>query len=168
MRKIPSVLVALLPWGYLGSILCMFFLDIDAVAEAFHLSTDEFIFAFLALYLALGILLCILYALCKRNDNLFIKLSGALADIGLLCYYIYYWIETVEATNTGAMEAGLGVFLLSLIFIPYVLMRFFTAIACAASCARTARQQMPLHPVLHLIPIADLVSAFIVHKQLHK
>ncbi len=163
MRRIPSILVALLPYGYVVPIALALFFDMDTPGFSAY---DPF--GFLFLYMIFGILLSLIYAFGKHNGNLLIRACALPVDLSALGYFIYKCIEVRIAAANGAFEGELAIFLLGLLLAPYILMRIVTNCATAAACARSTDQKCYLHPLLHLVPIAGLFSAGIVHRKLHK
>ncbi len=158
MRRLLSILLALLPYGYIGGLMCMLLLDIDS---------DAILFGFFQLFLIFSGAIMVLYAVYQKNQsNLWIKLSAIPADAFAIVFTVLKIQENIEAHNGGAMGVGLSIFALIIFLIPYVICRFCTMISCAVVCGKSLNERKILHIILHLIPGADLISAAIVHKRL--
>ncbi len=157
MRKLIFILTMLLPLGFLAANAILFLLWIES--DLAFIATPYLYGLF-----ALGI--SIIYGIFRENRNLYVKLAGLPVDIGIAVYFISYCQEVAKATNEGAMGGGLGVALLIVLLLPYMFFRIATGISCTVVCSCTARKNRLLHTLLHLIPLADLISAAMVHKQL--
>ncbi len=157
MRKVTPIFTAFLPLGYV----C-----VTAIPFLFQIDSDILALGIPCLYSLIALVICILYGLSGVNKNLAVKLAALPVDIGIAGYFLYYCIETAKASAEGAMGGGLGVFLLILLLLPYLSLRFFQAVSSTVICYRTAKNSRGLHCLLHLLPIADIVSAAIVHKSL--
>ncbi len=158
MRRLLSILLALLPYGYIGGLIGMLLLDLDS---------DTILFGFFQLFLLCSGVVIFLYGLMQRkNPNLWVKLSAVPADLLAMIFTVLKIQENIEAHNGGAMSVGLSILALIIFLIPYVICRFCTMISCAVVCARTLKESKILHILLHLIPGADLISAAMVHKRL--
>ncbi len=154
-----SILMLLLPAGFAASLAALFLLQVDS---------DALILGVPYLYGLLALVVCILYACAGKNKNLLIKLGSLPVDIGIAAYFIKYCMDTAQAADSGAMGGGLGIFLLVLLLLPYVFFRIAMGISCARVCAKTVSEHKTLHILLHLIPIADIVSAFLVYRNASK
>ncbi len=158
MRKLIFVFTMLLPLGFLAANAMLFLLWVESDLSFI---VTPYLYGLFALSIS------ILYGIFQENRNLFVKLAGLPVDIGIAIYFISYCQKFAIATGEGAMGGGLGIAILIVELLPYVFSRIATGISCAVVCSRTIQKRRLLHSLLHLIPLADLVSAAMVHKQLH-
>ncbi len=155
MKKAITVLLALVPYGFFAGIGCLILFDLDS---------DVALFDFFALYLLLGIVTAILYGIFgKSRYNLWVKLAAVPADCFAIGFLILRAIENNRAMEDGAMGVGLSIFVLLLFGFFYFLPRIASGIACAVVCGRDPKTKS-IHTLLHLLPIADLVSAALIRK----
>ncbi len=158
MRKILPFLMALVPYLY--------FLGIGGIV-LFDLDSDVILLGFFGLYFLLGIISAILYgSFANPGSNLWIKLAALPTDAVAIGFLIVRAIEISQAIETGAMGVGLSIFALLLFGFFYFLPRMASLIACAVACWKDSHIP-PHHKILHLLPIADVISAALIfkHKQ---
>ncbi len=166
MKKLTSVLVALLPLLY-----CV----IMQAANLLHLG-DELFLGSLGIYALLGILLPIAYdRTCYQAENKFLAGNNLWfygINLALFIAEIVLWLVRLEenriAEQNGAMEGGLGLVLLIVVYLPHWLSYLATRIAGAASCARTLRDACTpatriFNVILQLFPGTDLLSGIWVY-----
>ena len=168
MKKAFLILLPLLPLIYVLSIAGLFFLD----------SNDEQLFAVLGCYIFLSLVLTICG--CTRTKNTpFIMLArsnvwAAVSNLILFLAEGVYWIISLNqikiAEANGAMEGGLMLLLLILLYLPHWISYLLTRIAGAVNCVRILRSDSNymLHALMHLLPVTDLISAIIVLYQVKK
>ena len=168
MKKTATVLVALMPVVY-----CL----IIQAANLLHLE-DELFLGALGIYTLLGILLAIIYdRTCYRCDKLFLAANNLwfyagnfalfIAEIVLWCIRLE---ETRIAEQNGAMEGGLGLVLLILVYLPHWISYLATRIAGAATCARILKglcspTAVLCHVILQLLPGTDSISSIWVYQK---
>lgn len=163
MKRISATVTAALPLVYAAAVLAMFVFR----------AGDDTLFSMLGGFLLLGAVANICYCVtASKADAHFIAVSNLrclidnlIIHIGQIIWLVIYTVNTMEAEKNGAMEGGLGVFLLMLLFIPHWLTYLMTRIACAVLCNRALKSVYcssgvrTLHVILHLLPIADCISA---------
>jgi len=135
-------------------------------------SADEWLFGFIGLYIVFSIILAAVYGLCGRDRGLTgwsiaAKAVSTAAQLAAATWVITNWIQADIATQSGAMEAFLGPVLLIILLLPWHMADGMLRISLAVRCSRLPRETVSRwHILWHLIPVADLVSAIIVHRQL--
>lgn len=162
MKKIASILVALLPLIYVGTM----------VTISKNRVTDEQLFVILGVYTLMGFLFPIFFSTAsKKAERRFLAVSNVwfyAGNLVLLVAQIIYWLIRFEenriAEQNGAIEGGLGLFLLIVLFLPHWISYLFTRVAGAVSCSRAlkgvCRQEVRiLHTILQLFIVTDLLSA---------
>ncbi len=158
MNKIVPILSGLFPYLYLVCIATMSFWDLDGAKG------DLILFAFFGLYILLSIVAAVLYAVfATPQTNLWVKLAAIPTDLAAIAFIAIRIIEDNQAAADGAMGVGLGVFAMILFALPYISTRIHMAIACAVACGRDPKVPS-YHTLLHLLPIADLISAALLRK----
>ncbi len=159
MRKFVSILCALLPMLYFAGLF---------LVATFLEDSDESLLLYILVYCVAALAICIAYCCVKENHNLMVKLFAVPVDICVISSFVIRWLEAQNAAADGALESGLGIFLMILLLIPYVLQRALSMFVGAIICGRTAKEHTSVHTLLHLVPVADIVSAAIVYKKLYK
>lgn len=162
MKKLPSVLVALLPVIYIAAIFAAFCIQPE----------DELLFAILAAYALLGFFLPVIYCIttakeCKKFmavSNVCFYAGNLLLFAAEIVFLYVYWQNLRIAEQNGAMEGGLGLVIWAFLFLPHWLSYLCTRIVGAVCCARTLKGVCStwvkeLHILLQLFPVADLLSA---------
>ena len=168
MQKILSNVFAAMPLIYTASLLSFTQLDI----------TDEQLFLFLAVYILAALLLAILYAASSANvpvdqtarSSIWHYSTNLAVWVAEIVFWCIRYVQDRIATQNGAMEGGLGLVLLIVIFLPHWLSYLFTRIAGAVCCARILRKEhtpetVTLHILLQLFPVTDLVSSIWVYRK---
>ena len=163
-----AVLVTLWPLVYAGGIVAIGIWD--------PRSADEWIFGFAGVYVLLSLILAIVYSFCGRKRRLSgwsiaAKAVSTLFSAAMLVWLVSTWVAADIATQNGAMEAFLGVFLQILLLLPWLMADGFLRISLAVRCSymiKPAEKISRLHILWHLIPVADVISAIFVHRQLKK
>lgn len=162
MKKTLAILTALLPAVYAVSMQLSIFL----------IKGDEALFAMLGIFLLIGFLLPVLFSVATAAaDKKFLAICNLWFYAGnllLFAYEIVLWCiryheERIAAQN-GAMEGGLGLALLILLYLPhwsnYLVVRIVGAISTARTLKGVSGENTRMaHTFLQLIPVVDLVSA---------
>lgn len=171
MRKAVTILTGLLPVIYAGMIGLMICFDLG----------DEALFAVMGIYTLLGLVLPIaLSALTVKAEPEFLA-SGNIwcysINLVLFLAEVIFWLVRAEqnriAEQNGAMEGGLGLVLLILVYLPHWVSYLATRLAGAISCARSLHGSSragikALHIILQLFPGTDLISALWVQRSIKK
>lgn len=166
MKQGAKWLTALLPVVYCVGMQCMVLIS-DA--------SDELLFGFLGVYLLLGLFITVLHTVLFRQEspktvataNLWITVSNLIVFLSCILLLIIRMEETRIAEENGAMEGGLGIFLLIVVYLPHWITYLLARISCAIGCARIwkGRKDGVLGDsltVLCLIPVLDLISVIVV------
>ncbi len=157
MKKVAPFLAALLPYCYFGALGCMFHLDVDS---------DVFLFILFAVFLAVGLPVALVYGIfADVRSNFPVKLAWLPADIAVVTFNTVRIMEANQAAADGAMGVGLSIFALIVFLIPYLSSRGMCVISATVICAKQAKSHTVLHTLLHLIPIADIVSAAMIRSK---
>lgn len=162
MKKTFAVLTALLPLIYAGAMQTM------AMGNA----EDEVLFAVLGVFLLIGFLFPLLFMIASaKAESKFLAICNLWFYAGNLLLFAaeaVLWLirlnEVRIAEQNGAVEGGLGLALLIVIYLPhwisYLWVRVFGAIgtsrALTGKCSNLCRA---CHMLLQLVPLTDLVSA---------
>lgn len=162
MKKTVTILTGLLPVIYAGMIGLLIFVN----------PQDEMLFALMGLYTLLGLVAPIMFsAVTTKAERTFLAVSNVwFYGVNLLFFLaeIIFWLVRLEqnriAEQNGAMEGGLGLVLLILIYLPHWISYLVTRLAGSVSCERSLRgicgeSVKALHIILQLFPGADLISA---------
>lgn len=170
MKKLLAVLTALIPAVYLIG------LGISASVGA----EDAALFALLGVMLILGFLLPVWYAVITANaDKKFLAVcnlwfyGGNLLLFALeIALWIHSYIENRIAAQNGAMEGGLLLFLLILVYLPhwanYLVVRIVGSVSTGRILSGICEKRCRLiHMDLQLIPVADLISAILVLRKVN-
>lgn len=171
MKRIVLILLALLPIIHIFSIAALIFLDAD----------DLQTFAVFGCYTILSVTLCVLSCtITKKTPPLLLArhhLWATITNLSLLVCEVIYWIITMIqiriGESIGAMGGGLALLILIIICLPHWISYLLTRIADAVNCTRILRHNSTeadhfLHAIMRLFPVADLISAIIVLRQLKK
>ena len=142
---------------------------------------DEMLFFILGIYSLIGLLLPGLLALLTANTSNRLLATGnlwiAISNLSLLAAQAIYWftrlIEIQIAAANGAMEGGLELVVLILLYLPHWVSYFLARIACAINCVRVLLHKSNnanyiLYALMHLLPITDLIGAMLVLRQVKK
>ncbi len=177
MRKICSISFLLIPYLY--------FLGLGTMA-LFQPEGDLYLSVLLALPPVLNLIFSVLYAIfsCRKREdprkvafsNMMQKCTAIAADVAVLAVGIAVnlrYAQLPEDSSFGeALGAAIGMILILILMIPYGIIRINSLISCAVVGTVTAKRngvRLPfLHMLLHLIPVADLISAVIVYKNVKK
>ena len=170
MKKVFAVLTTLLPAVYLIG------LGISASVGA----EDAALFALLGVMLILGFLLPVWYAMITANaDKKFLAVCNLWFYGGNLflfateiALWIHSYIENRIAAQNGAMEGGLVLFLLILLYLPhwsnYLVVRIVGVVSTGRILSGICEKRCRLiHMDLQLLPVADLISAILVLRKVN-
>ena len=170
MKKVFAVLTALIPAVYLIG------LGISASVGA----EDAALFALLGVKLILGFLLPVWYAVITANaDKKFLAVcnlwfyGGNLFLFAIeIALWIHSYIENRIAAQNGAMEGGLLLFLLILVYLPhwanYLVVRIVGSVSTGRILSGICEKRCRLiHMDLQLLPVADLISAILVLRKVN-
>ena len=168
MKTATKWLMILLPVLYCVGMQSMVVLD----------ASYEFLFGFLGGYLLLGLIATVLYSVLTRLDspasavkaNIWILASNLLVFACCLILLTVRFIENRIAEENGAMEGGLLIFLLIVVFLPHWLTYLMARIAGAVCCSKKwpgRKVHGELLGVLSLIPVADLIIAIILLRKVN-
>ena len=170
MKKVFAVLTALLPAVYLVSI------GLSAVYGA----EDKALFTILGLLLVIGFLLPVWFAFLAANaDKKFLAVCNLWFYGGNLflfateiALWIHSYIENRIAAQNGAMEGGLVLFLLILLYLPhwanYLVVRIVGSVSTGRILSGICEKRCRLiHMDLQLLPVADLISAILVLRKVN-
>ena len=162
MKKTVAILTGLLPFFYAGMIVLLILVNSD----------DKMLFALMGIYSLMGLLLPLLFnALTTKAARKFLARCNVWFYGGNFAFFLaecIFWLVRLEqnriAEQNGAIEGGLGLVLLILIYLPHWLSYMFTRIAGAVGCARVLQDKSSpsvriCHILLQMIPITDLISA---------
>lgn len=170
MKKLFAVLTALLPAVYLIGI------GLAAVNGA----QDEALFRILGILLLIGFLFPVWFAfLAAKADKKFLAVCNLWfygGNLFLFAVEIALWIhrliENRIAEQSGAVEGGLVLVLLFILYLPHWINYLVVRIVGAVSTARTLKgvsgeNTRMAHTFLQLIPAADLLSAIWVLRKVN-
>ena len=165
MKKLFAILFTLIPVIYAAGIAVFLYL----------MPEDEVLFA------ALGgiVVLSLIFAIChcvqsKNTDRKFLAVTNVWCISGNLLlfaaeviWWIYSYVQVRIAEQNGGMEGGLGLFLLIIFYVPHWISYLICRVAAAINCKRAlegigSSTIRIFHTLLHLLPIADLISAICV------
>ena len=162
MKKTLAILTALLPAIYAGALQISFLLRVD----------DDILFVILGVFAVIGFLFPMWFVVtAAKADKKFLAVSNIWFYTGnllLMVCEIVLWIiryqEVRIAEQNGAMEGGLGLALLILLYLPhwsnYLVVRIVGAISTARTLKGVSGENTRMaHTFLQLIPAVDLVSA---------
>ena len=168
MKKMLGIFTALTPAFYILTLVILFQVD----------AKDGFtIFSILAT-IVLTLIICKVYASFRHKAeilflakmNLWIIGSNLLVFLAQIVIMVIVIIDVRIAEQQGAMEGGLMIVLYYFLFLPSRINYLICRIT-AALCARNALDETlyshrkGLHTFLHLIPIADMISAIWVYRK---
>lgn len=167
MKRFFGILTALLPALFAAGIGLLFLWSPD----------DSVVFAFLGGYLLWSLICSIAYATAShKTDSVYLAklnlwiIGGQLFLFAAeIVWLIITAIDVHIATQQGAMEGGLAIFLLIVFYLPswlsYLFCRFAAAIgvwdALKETCSASSRMT---HTILHIFPVSDLISAIMVYR----
>lgn len=162
MKKTVTILTGLLPFIYGGMIGLLMLADAD----------DEMLFALIGIYTLIGIVLPLLFSyLTAKAERKFLAVCNVWFYSSNFAFFLVeriFWLVRLEqnriAAQNGAMEGGLGLVLLILLYLPHWLSYLVTRLAGAVSCERSLRGNCSggvrgVNALLQLVPGIDLVSA---------
>lgn len=171
MRKAVTILTGLLPVIYVGMMGLMICFD----------PGDEALFAAMGIYTLLGLVLPIaLGVLTAKAEPEFLATGNVWCyciNLVLFLAEVIFWLVRAEqnriAEQNGAMEGGLGLVLLALVYLPHWVSYLATRLAGAINCERSLRGICregitALHIILQLFPGGDLISALWVQRRIKK
>ena len=171
MKKLFSVLTVLLPAVFAVSLL------LSAVSGA----EDEALLALIGGFLFIGILFPVVFAAITANadkkflavSNLWFYATNLLLFASEIILWIIRWNEVRIAEQNGAMEGGLGLVLLILLYLPHWISYLVTRIVGAVSTARVLKDVCDsgtgsVHTLVQLVPVADLLSAILVLRKVNR
>lgn len=169
MKKTVTILTGLLPVIYAGMLGLMVLVN----------PQDELMFALMGLYALLGLVAPLVFSAVTANgERRFLAVSNVWFYSANLLFFlaeIIFWLVRAEqnriAEQNGAIEGGLGLVLLILIYLPHWISYLVTRLAGAVSCERSLRGicsdgVKALHAILQLFPGADLISALWVLRRI--
>lgn len=165
MKKTLAILTALLPAVYAASV---------EISASFRVE-DEALFTIFGILLLIGFLFPVWFAfLTAKADKKFLAVCNLWfygGNLLLFAYEIVLWCiryqeERIAAQN-GAMEGGLGLALLILLYLPhwtnYLVVRIVGAVSTGriltGICEKRTRANLT---DLQLLPVADFISAILV------
>lgn len=171
MKKTLATLLALLPVIYLATLGVLAWLD----------AADEPLLMMMLVYFVAALALHIAYtAHTTHADGRFLAVSSLwISGVNLVFFLaeIILWLVRLEenriAEANGAMEGGLGLVLMILIYLPhwfsYLMSRITGTISCYRAlngvCSETPRL---LHSLLQLLPGGDLLSTIWMIRRIKK
>lgn len=171
MLNLFSILMMVCPYAYFAGI---------AFFVAFDMDSDELLLGFFLIYSIAAIVAAVCYCVAAKGKplgsafrNLLGKLVVIPGDLAVVAFVTVRSIENARAAAEGAMGVGLSVFVMILFLIPYLIARISAILAQFAVCRRVVsgsngRPKRYWHVALHLLPVADVVSAFAVYWKLHR
>jgi hypothetical protein len=139
---------------------------------------DEVLFLVLGGTVLLSLAFCIGYGTStQKADSLYLVKMNLLIISGNLILFtaeiIWLIVSSIQvhiATQQGAMEGGLGIFLQIILYLPswisYLICRFTAASCCFDALKGTVESgTRTLHTIAHLFPVLDMVSAIWVYSK---
>ena len=169
MKKLFAVLVALIPVLYVTCMLLVLFYE------------EDYIPTLLGGIIILGLLFNAAFcALSNKANKKFLATCNLWSlSTNLIVYaaeIIYFIVLVAMSSDIGPspdMGVGLGIALYIIFCIPHWITYLFTRIFAAINCGIALRNVCStavkaLHVILHLIPLADLLSAIWVFGRVHR
>lgn len=168
MKKLFSVLTALVPLFYIMTCVFLFYLDAEDVVTISAILGS----------IVLALIICAVYSSFRHKAessflakmNLWIIGVNLLVFLALIVVMVITIIDVRIAEQQGAMEGGMAIVVLWLLTLPIRINYFFCRIT-AALCASQALDNTfynrfkTLHFVLHLFPVLDMISAVLVYSK---
>lgn len=168
MLNLFSVLMTAYPYVYFGGLLLF---------HAFDMDSDGLLLGFFLIYSIAAIAVAVCYCLAAKGKTLGLAFRNFLSkllvipgDLAVIAFVTVRSIENANAAAEGAMGVGLSIFVLILFLIPYLIARGSGMLAQTAVCGRIV-SRWPKgygHVLIHLLPVADVISAFTVYRKLHR
>lgn len=166
MKKLFGILTALVPSFYILTIVLLM-----------HIGTeDEVTIATIVGIVLLALIFCAMYgAFRHKADSLFLARmnlwiigGNLLVFLGQVVIMIITIIDVRIAEQQGAMEGGLAIVALWILFLPIRINYFFCRVTAALCASRALDNTLydrykALHLILHLIPVLDMISAIWVY-----
>lgn len=170
MKKLFAVLTALLPVIYIGGIFTVL-----------KLENDDLLWPAAGIFLLFALIVHIVYVTLTKNSprrfltisNIWIIGTNFLFHITKIIVLIVITIDVQIRAQQGAQEGGLIIALLFMFSIPNWITYAFTRIAASINCYRAMHDIVHstkelLHILLHLFPLADLISAILVLRKVNR
>ena len=168
MKKMLGIFTALTPAFYILTLVMLFLVDAKDGLTIFSIFGT----------IILTLIICTIYASCRHKAenlflakmNLWIVGSNLLVFLAQIVIMIIVIIDVRIAEQQGAMEGGLAIVLYHFFFLPsrinYLICRITAALCAHRALDDTLySHRKGLHTFLHLIPIADMISAIWVYRK---
>jgi hypothetical protein len=165
MRKVFNVLIASIPLLYIAAVIAMVYI----------MPENDALFLILGGVFLLSIVFCIGYSVNNKDSdpvtiattNLWVIGGNLLLFAAEIIWLIMQAIDVQIQTQNGAMEGGLGIFLLIILYLPHWINYFICRLTAAVHCCRALHGictsgQSGIYAVLHIFPVLDIISAIIV------
>ena len=99
--------------------------------------------------------------------NLWVIGGNLLLYTAEIIWLIVQAIDVLKQAQNGAMEGGLGIFLLIVLYLPHWINYLVCRIVAAVQCCRGLKGicssgKAGIYAILHIFPVLDIISAILV------
>ena len=168
MRKVFNVLIASIPLLYVAAVFAMVYI----------MPEDDTLFLILGSIFVLSILFCICYSINSKNNdpqalavtNIWVIAGNLLLFTAEIIWLIIQTIDVQKQAQSGAMEGGLGIVLLMILYLPHWINYLVCRITAAVHCCRALQGicssgHAGIYAILHIFPVLDIISSILVLKK---